>query len=115
MKNHHPAPMSLKGTKNLKPSQKTPDHKADTGYTGKWAWLALAAVAMVTFIIYFRTIGFGYVWDDDLYILQNNHINDIRWENIKLFFTNFYAGNYQPATILLYAAEHKLFLSLIHI
>ena len=109
MKNHHPAPMSLKGTKNLKPSQKTPDHKADTGYTGKWAWLALAAVAMVTFIIYFRTIGFGYVWDDDLYILQNNHINDIRWENIKLFFTNFYAGNYQPATILLYAAEHKLF------
>ena len=28
--------------------------------------------------------------------------------DIKLFFTNFYAGNYQPLTILFYAVEYKL-------
>lgn len=76
--------------------------------SNKLVWFALVIVVFTTFAIYFKAIKFGFVWDDDLYINTQNHINDIKWENIKLFFTEFFALNYQPVTILSYAIEYKL-------
>ncbi len=78
--------------------------------SNKWIWVALAVVIITTFIIYFRAIKFNilYSWDDSLYIRENSHIKDLKWENIKLFFTNFYVAHYQPITILSYAIENKL-------
>ncbi|NTW34475.1 MAG: hypothetical protein HGB12_17950, partial [Bacteroidetes bacterium] len=98
----------IKNKKNQSP-QKKPNQKVDNNNISKCYWLALAGVFIITLIIYFKATGFGYVWDDDLYIIQNSHIKNIKWENIKLFFTEFYAGNYQPITILTYAVEQKLF------
>ncbi|HOY31615.1 MAG TPA: tetratricopeptide repeat protein [Bacteroidales bacterium] len=74
----------------------------------KWYWLALSVILLATLIIYFKAIKFDLlIWDDNLYINENSHIKALRWENIRLFFTSFYAGNYQPLTILMYAFEYQ--------
>jgi protein O-mannosyl-transferase len=76
----------------------------------KWVWFALAVVFITTFAIYFNALKFGFLknWDDHLYITENKYIIDLHWTNIKLFFTEFYVGNYQPITILMYAIEYKV-------
>ncbi len=78
--------------------------------SARWIWYALALVLVSTFAIYFKALNFDflYTWDDNLYISTNNAIKDLKWENIKLFFTEFYVWNYQPITILSYAIEYKL-------
>ncbi|HOY30785.1 MAG TPA: tetratricopeptide repeat protein [Bacteroidales bacterium] len=90
---------------NRKPRQNT-----DTDKYRKWFWLALGIILIITFIIYAQAIGFELLkrWDDPLYVGENSHIKDLRWENIRLIFTNFYANNYQPVTMLLYAVENKI-------
>ena len=87
-----------------KPLLKVPDN-----YQNKWIWFGLAVILLATFAIYFRAIRFDLlIWDDNLYINENEHIKALKWVNIKLFFTEFYVGNYQPITILTYAIENKL-------
>jgi len=83
-----------------------------------WVWLFFVSLSIITFSIYSFSTKCGYVWDDGLYITKNNDIQNLRWENIKLFFTSFYAGNYQPLSMLMYAIENKLShdpISLFHI
>ncbi len=72
-------------------------------------WYALGVILLTTLVVYFKAIRFDLlIWDDNLYINENEHIKGLGWENIKLFFTSFYAGNYQPLTILMYTIEYKL-------
>ena len=75
----------------------------------KWAWIALTIVVIATFIIYFRALRYDllFYWDDNLYISDNGHLKELHWANIKLFFTSFYAWNYQPLTMLTYAVEYN--------
>ncbi|HNZ42857.1 MAG TPA: tetratricopeptide repeat protein [Bacteroidales bacterium] len=75
----------------------------------KWIWIALGVVLLTTLAIYFRTLSYDLLthWDDKSYVTDNEHIRGLKWENIKLFFTEYYAGNYQPVTILMYALEYK--------
>ncbi len=75
----------------------------------KWIWIALGVVLLTTLVIYFRTISYDLLthWDDKSYVTDNEHIKGLKWENIKLFLTEYYAGNYQPVTILMYALEYK--------
>jgi protein O-mannosyl-transferase len=90
--------------------QKKSTQKVENNYTGKWIWFALGVAIIIAFIIYFKAIHFGFLqsWDDQEYIILNNNIKDLKWENIKSFFTEFFAGNYQPITILMYAIEYKI-------
>jgi len=97
-------------------SRKPSETKSSKSTT--WIWLILASLSILTFAIYSFSTKCGYVWDDGLYITKNNDIQNIHWENIKLFFSSFYAGNYQPISMLFYAVENKLSLdpiSLFHI
>ncbi len=97
-------------TKRNQPHQNKTTVKGSENNQNKWIWFALAIVFLTTFAIYFKAIGFDllYLWDDNIYLTQNSHIKDFDWVNLKLFFTEFYAGNYQPITILMYAIEYKL-------
>ncbi|HOY30621.1 MAG TPA: tetratricopeptide repeat protein [Bacteroidales bacterium] len=76
----------------------------------KWVWTALLLVLLTTFAVYFNAIKFDFLrnWDDNQYIYENAHIMGLQWENIKLFFTSFYVGNYQPVTMLFFAIEYKI-------
>ena len=74
----------------------------------RWIWFALALVLVAIFTVYSRALRFDFVdWDDTAYIVNNEDIKKLSWDNLKLFFTKFYVGNYQPVTILSYAVEYK--------
>ena len=101
--------MNSKANKN-KILQKKSTQIVDENTFHKLVWISLAIVCITTFAIYYKAIKFDllFTWDDNLYISENKHIMDLHWENIKLFFTNFYVSNYQPITMLFYALEYKI-------
>ncbi|MCX6244354.1 MAG: tetratricopeptide repeat protein [Bacteroidetes bacterium] len=70
----------------------------------------MAIVLITTFEIYSKVLKFDFLlnWDDYLYVTENSHVKDLSWSNIQLFFTNYYANNYQPVTMLFYAVEYKI-------
>jgi tetratricopeptide (TPR) repeat protein len=103
--------MNTKNQSNKKQSAQQTQKKAiqNSDNKNKWIWYTLGFVALVTFVIYSKATKFDFIynWDDRGYVSENNDINGLQWSNIKLFFTQFYVGNYQPVTMLLYAIEHK--------
>jgi len=51
-------------------------------------------------------------WDDDIYITDNPIVRVLSWENVKNFFTFYYAKDYldyHPLTILSYTLEYHFF------
>ncbi|NTW32491.1 MAG: tetratricopeptide repeat protein [Bacteroidetes bacterium] len=102
--------MNPKDKKKKQILQKKPLQTAKKNVIDKWVWFGLAVVFITTFAIYFKAIKFDILlsWDDNLYIRDNSHIKDLNWENIKLFFTKFYAANYHPLTMLSYAIDYKI-------
>ena len=76
----------------------------------KYASVLLLGICLVTFLIYMKSIGYGFIynWDDAGYIWKNNYIKEFSWENIKLIFSEFYFHNYHPITTLTYLVEYQL-------
>ncbi|HOY30622.1 MAG TPA: tetratricopeptide repeat protein [Bacteroidales bacterium] len=98
-----------------KPGQKTgkpkkANDRSKRKYSNVLIWSGIAIIILTTFFIYLKAVNYRFLfnWDDDSYIIDNVDIKDLKWANIKLFFTSFYVGNYQPLTMLFYALEYKL-------
>ena len=67
------------------------------------------ALVLLVLVVYAKVWGYDFlVWDDNLYINENESIRGLAWANWKAFFTEFYVGNYQPLSILTYALEYAL-------
>ena len=99
----HPPPSASKSTRT--PAPKSPPNP--TAPKSPWAY-ALWLVLPVLFV-YAKVWGYEFlVWDDNLYIDENESIRGLGWAQWKAFFTEFYVGNYQPLTILTYALEYAL-------
>ena len=99
----HPPPSASKSTRT--PAPKSPPNP--TAPKSPWAY-ALWLVLPVLFV-YAKVWGYEFlVWDDNLYINENESIRGLGWAQWKAFFTEFYVGNYQPLTILSYALEYAL-------
>jgi protein O-mannosyl-transferase len=98
-----------KKSKKAQAHKKESTKRAEQNGSG-WPWFGLAAVLITAFAVYYPLTHFNllYLWDDRSYITDNADIKNLGWENIKLFFTKFYVGNYQPLTMLLYAMEYKM-------
>lgn len=72
--------------------------------------LCLIAVALITFFVFFPSLQNGFTdWDDNEYVTTNQSIRGFTPENIKTIFSSLYIANYQPLTILTYAAEYSFF------
>lgn len=95
---------------NIRGQQKKTTREAAGNGDSTWVWLVLALIVITTVIIYYKAVDFGFLnyWDDNGYVKDNSHITGLAWKNIKLFFSEFYVGNYQPVTILSYAADYKI-------
>ena len=48
------------------------------------------------------------IWDDQQYIVENEAIRAINWQNIKIAFSTYYVGNYAPVQILSYMVDYML-------
>jgi protein O-mannosyl-transferase len=105
----NPKDKNKKIKQDLPSAKKTAVKLKDNG-NNNWVWFGLGIILIASIAIYFKAIKFDFlrVWDDQVYISENGHIKDLHWENIKMFFTNYYVNNYQPLTMLFYAIEYKI-------
>lgn len=68
----------------------------------------LPVVLILTFAAFYPSLQNGFVnWDDKEYILENPFIKHLSFENIKIFFSGFFLGNYHPLTMLSFAVDYK--------
>ncbi|MEI6347436.1 MAG: glycosyltransferase family 39 protein [Bacteroidota bacterium] len=105
--------MSLKNNKQIKqkiiPQQNKSVLSVSKNLQNQWVWLSIGVILLTTFALYFKTLKFDFlIWDDNIYIHENERIRNLNWENIKLMFSEFYFGNYHPLSTLTYAIEYKL-------
>ena len=67
------------------------------------------AILGLTWLLYYPVLFYGYFpWDDAAYVKENPLIRTISWNTLKLFFTNFYLGNYHPFTMLSYSFDYAI-------
>jgi tetratricopeptide (TPR) repeat protein len=57
-------------------------------------------------IVYFKVLYAPFsTWDDGDYVFKNPDIQGLSFEHLRLWFTKFYVGTYQPLTMLSYAID----------
>ena len=70
-------------------------------------YLLLFSILILTAIVYASCLKNGFVnWDDGKYVYENPDIKD--WHSIKIMFSSFYLGMYQPLTTLSFLVDFKL-------
>ena len=97
-------------TKKQLSQQNKPIQKVKHNRSHNYDWYAIALISLVTFAVYYKALGFStlFYWDDSGYIKNNNDLNHLNWDSIKLFFSSFYLGNYHPLTIFSWAIDNKI-------
>jgi tetratricopeptide (TPR) repeat protein len=70
-------------------------------------WWLMAAMVVITCIVYAASLGNGFTnWDDEGYILKNELLPSIHLNQI---FSQFVMGNYHPVTVMMQAIEYQIF------
>lgn len=69
--------------------------------------VALFAVLIITFLSFYPCLCNGFtLWDDDRFVTENNLIRDLSFQGIARIFSEVQYFNYNPLTLLSYAAEY---------
>jgi hypothetical protein len=72
--------------------------------------LSLILVVAATFVAFYPSIGNDFVnWDDVVYIMNNDMIRKLSFENLSKMFSTFWMGNYHPFTLLSFAFDYSIF------
>ncbi|MCF8297930.1 MAG: tetratricopeptide repeat protein [Saprospiraceae bacterium] len=95
-------PKKQKGKSNLKSTKKSEIQKKKNLQI-----FLLPAIIVLTLIVFSNSINNDFVanWDDNVYIFNNHHIQNLSWNSVKAMFVTFHAGNYHPFTTMIYAIE----------
>ncbi len=78
-------------------------------YVNKYSkYIFPALVIILTLIVYSTAINNDFVnWDDDRYVTGNPNL-ELNWQNIKLYFSDFYFVMYIPLTMLSYMIDFQI-------
>ncbi|MDQ1264995.1 MAG: protein O-mannosyl-transferase, partial [Bacteroidota bacterium] len=66
-------------------------------------------IAAVTFLLFLPALQNGFVYDDEIYAVNNPLLADLSFSGIKNIFSQYYFGNYHPLTILSLAIDYNIF------
>jgi protein O-mannosyl-transferase len=82
----------------------------------KWAlplkgFIIILILLSTIFIAYRDALNNGFLtmWDTQEYVIYNNHIKALTWENIQWMFTHFHVANWHPLTWLSHALDYAWF------
>lgn len=76
----------------------------------KSAFWFFPSTALAILIAYWGVLGAGFVFDDEIYVQNNEHLaGGLRLKSIAWAFTSTYAGNWHPLTWLSHLADVTLF------
>lgn len=73
-------------------------------------WFPPAVLLVAVFLVYAACFTHEFIpmWDDSLYILNNEDIKGVSLHNLKSAFTTSYGGNYAPLHIISYMFDYSL-------
>lgn len=75
----------------------------------KKSYIPMLIISITVIFIYLPAFKNDFVnLDDPGYIIKNDVIKSISWDNIKHIFSKSYMGNYHPLTMLSYMIEYKI-------
>lgn len=86
--------------KDLKPLKKEPSFMLH--------FFVVTGIIVLGYYIFNTVTNFDFivVWDDDWYVLNNEHIRQFNWTSIKKYFTSYYFANYHPLTTISYSINY---------
>ena len=94
-------PLKTSRTKRKPTSKKSPEKKFTIPNT-----ILIAISLVITTLVYMPSINNDFVnWDDDVNVYENENTTGLTSDNIKKIFSEDVIGNYNPLTILTFAAE----------
>lgn len=72
-------------------------------------WIFLAAILLVTTVVYFPAFNHSFTnWDDPTYVTENPIISKPLSDQVSYYFKNAYATNYHPLTMISLGIDYKL-------
>lgn len=72
--------------------------------------VSLLLVLIITSVAFYPSLQNNFTnWDDDLNVVENQHIKELSWENVKTWFSQDFVKHYVPLVMVSYALEYKLF------
>ncbi|MCF8373641.1 MAG: tetratricopeptide repeat protein [Bacteroidales bacterium] len=76
----------------------------------KQVTVSLLLVLIIVSIAFYPSLQNNFTnWDDDLNVLENQHIKELSWENVKAWFTQDFVNHYVPLVMVSYSLEYKFF------
>jgi len=95
-------PKKTKTKPKASPGKPVVAHKSSTS-----AWLFLAPVLALAFVLYLPMFKNGFTnWDDVLYVTSNPLLKNLNAEGLKAIFSTPVVSNYHPLTILSLALNY---------
>ena len=80
-----------------------------TGRIKRYRFYIAASVALITFLVYLKSLQNDFTnWDDSIYIVNNPYISTFNIYFIKWAFFDFYAGNWHPLTWMSHALDYSI-------
>jgi len=72
--------------------------------------LWLTGIVLFTALVYFPLFNNDFLktWDDNRYILENENIQGLDFQNVVHLFTGYFDGHYHPLTLLSLAADYQV-------
>ena len=87
---------------SIKPQKKI---QSNSNYS-IWIWVIMG----ITFLVYLPSLTNEFTnWDDDQYLTENIAYLQLNGTNFKLWFTDYFVGNYHPLTMLVYSLVFQFF------
>jgi tetratricopeptide (TPR) repeat protein len=75
----------------------------------KHTGVMLTAIILATIIVYWNSLGNGFVkWDDDKYVSSNEDIRQLDGASVLKYFTTYYLKMYQPLAMISYACDYRI-------
>ena len=71
--------------------------------------ISILLLLVIAIIVFSPALKNGFNYDDDIYIKENRFIKSLSFYNVERIFTSFFAGNYQPVSVLTYLFEYRFF------
>ena len=74
----------------------------------------LTGIVLLTVLLYFPLFNNDFLktWDDNRYILENENIQHLTFQNIAHLFSLYFDGHYHPLTLLSLALDYQVMINL---
>jgi Flp pilus assembly protein TadD len=95
---------------NIQPKKQVQELSPELKLINKTNLIFLFLILIITVVVFWRTTKNGFTdWDDNLYVVNSDLIQQINWPSVQKYFTTLTANLYTPLVTASYAVDFKLY------